>query len=247
MNNLPNALIVFGGTGFVGTAVIAEALNQDSKLHIFVISRTGTPPKWVQEDTLYQTERLHFLSGNLLAPATFRHEIKEILSSYRVIACISCVGAITPWSNKNMVQTCGDANINAYTIAKEIGALKFVVMTRDRSNEDDWWYPFQRIIPGYYEGKDKIESYIQDDKENFGNAICLRAGFVTGTRKTIPGLPTSIKLRVPMEGAYKLVEKLCPVINVEVLAAAVRFALSNEKANSVLVLNANIPDYFKNI
>ena len=99
------------------------------------------------------------------------------------------MGAITPWSQTNMVRTCGDANINAYTISREIGAPKFAVITRDRSNMDDWWYPFPYVLPGYYEGKRKIEEFVANDVQNAGNAICLRAGFVVGTRRTLPGLP----------------------------------------------------------
>jgi len=38
---LPPALVVFGGTGFVGTAVLGEALSQNEDLQIFVVSRTG--------------------------------------------------------------------------------------------------------------------------------------------------------------------------------------------------------------
>jgi hypothetical protein len=45
---------------------------------------------------------------------------------------------------------------------------------------------------------------------------------------------------------YKLVDRLCPTIGVEELAgAAVRFVLAERKAKTVLVLNDEIPDYFK--
>jgi hypothetical protein len=145
-----------------------------------------------------------------------------------------------------MVRTCGDANINAYTISKEIGATKFAVITRDRSNMDDWWYPFPYLLPGYYEGKSKIEEFVEHDVQNAGNAICLRAGFVVGTRRTVPGLPTWLKIAVPLDGFYKLVGRLCPTIGAEELAgAAVRFVLSERKAETVLVLNDAIPDFFK--
>ncbi|MBA53831.1 MAG: hypothetical protein CMK89_05190 [Pseudomonadales bacterium] len=240
------ALVVFGGTGFVGTAVLAQALSRDKALHVFVVSRTGAAPSWLRTNPVYQTERLHFLKGDLLAPQTVRDGLREVLAQYHIQACISCVGAITPWSNENMVRTCGDANVNAYGISKDVKADKFVVITRDRSNMNDWWYPFPRLIPGYYQGKRKIESCIENDAENRGSAICLRAGFVSGTRRTIPGLPTSFKVSVPMEPVYKIVGRVCPVIDVNVLAAAaVRFALSPQKADSALVSNDEIPDYFK--
>jgi nucleoside-diphosphate-sugar epimerase len=239
-------LVVFGGTGFVGTAVLAEALSQNKDIQIIVVSRTGVAPAWLSDDPLYQTTRLSFVSGDLLAPQTVRAALRVATSKYDVVACISCVGAITPWSQTNMVRTCGDANINAYTISKEIGATKFAVITRDRSNMDDWWYPFPYLLPGYYEGKRRIEEFVAHDAESAGKAICLRAGFVAGTRRTLPGLPTWVKIAVPLDGLYKVVRRLCPTISVEELAgAAVRFVLSERKAEAVLVLNDEIPGYFK--
>lgn len=243
--SLSQALIVFGGTGFVGTAVLKQILSQHAEIEIFVVSRTGNAPAWVQSNPLYQTDRLHFLQGDLLVPATLTETLLRLTEQFNIVACISCVGAITPWSNSNMVRTCGDANVNAYQISKAIGAGKFAVITRDRSNMTDWWYPFPRLIPGYYEGKRKIESHIEADVANRGNAICLRAGFVSGTRHTVPGLPTSLKISVPLDPMYKIVGQFCPVIDVNVLAAAaVRFVLSNGKADKVLVTNDEIPDYF---
>lgn len=242
----PPALVVFGGTGFVGTAVLAEALSENKDLQIFVVSRAGVAPAWASDEPAYQTPRLGFLGGDLLAPQTVRDALRAVTSEYDIVGCISCVGAITPWSQTNMVRTCGDANINAYTISKEIGATKFAVITRDRSNMDDWWYPFPYLLPGYYEGKRKIEEFVEQDVQNAGNAICLRAGFVVGTRRTLPGLPTSVKIEVPLGGFYRLVGRLCPTIGVEELAgAAVRFVLSERKAETVLVPNDAIPDYFK--
>jgi nucleoside-diphosphate-sugar epimerase len=239
-------LVVFGGTGFVGTAVLAEALRQTNDLRIFVVSRAGVAPAWLSAEPVYQTSRLSFVGGDLLAPQSVRDALRAVTSRHDIVGCISCVGAITPWSQTNMVRTCGDANINAYTLSKEIGATKFAVITRDRSNMDDWWYPFPHLIPGYYEGKRKIEAFIERDVENAGNAICLRAGFVVGTRRTLPGLPTSLKIALPLDGLYKVVRPLCPTIDVEELArAAVRFVLAERKAETVLVLNDEIPGYFE--
>jgi hypothetical protein len=54
-----------------------------------------------------------------------------------------------------------------------------------------------------------------------------------------------VKIAVPLEGMYKLVDRLCPTIGVEELAgAAVRFVLAERKADTVLVGNDAIPDYF---
>jgi nucleoside-diphosphate-sugar epimerase len=111
--------VVFGGTGFVGTAVLAEALLQNKELQVFVVSRTGVAPEWLSAEPVYQTTRLSFVSGDLLAPQTVRDALRAVTPKFSILGCISCVGAITPWSQTNMVRTCGDANINAYTITRE--------------------------------------------------------------------------------------------------------------------------------
>jgi hypothetical protein len=230
----------------VGTAVLAEALSRDEELLIFVVSRTGVAPAWLSDDSRFATARLRFLRGDLLEPQTVRDALRAVTPEHDIVACISCVGAITPWSQTNMVRTCGDANINAYTISREIGAAKFAVITRDRSNMEDWWYPFPLLLPGYYAGKRKIEECLEHDVENAGHAICLRAGFVVGTRRTLPGLPTSLKIEVPLDALYAPLSRICPTIGVqELAAAAVRFVLSDRKANSVLVTNDEIPHYFE--
>lgn len=243
---LPPALVVFGGTGFVGTAVLAQALTRNEALQIFVVSRTGVAPAWLASEPVYQTARLRFLRGDLLKPESVRAALAGVSRQFKIIACVSCVGAITPWSQKNMVRTCGDANVNAYTISRQLGIKKFAVITRDRSNMNDWWYPFPQLIPGYYQGKDKIEECIAADTGNSGNAICLRAGFVSGTRKTVPGLPTSLKVSVPLAPMYRLLNRFCPTIDVKELAgAAVRFVLAESPSDTVLVLNDAIPGYFQ--
>ena len=75
---LPPALVVFGGTGFVGTAVLAEALRQNAELQVFALSRNGVAPAWLSAEPVYQTRRLRFVSGDLLAPQTVRDALREV-------------------------------------------------------------------------------------------------------------------------------------------------------------------------
>jgi len=55
-----------------------------------------------------------------------------------------------------------------YTISREIGATKFAVITRDRSEHGRLVVSFPYLIPGYYEGKRKIEQFVTNDVENAG-------------------------------------------------------------------------------
>ena len=247
-----DTLIVFGGTGFVGSAVLEAALSSHVSLQVVIMTRTGKPPAYYRDDPILKSNRLHFCSGDLVNQSL--SELQQVLEPWtsdprtRFIGCISCVGCITPWNQQNMVVTCGDANVAAYKICRTLSATKFVVMTRDRTNWSDWWYPFPYIMPGYYEGKRKIENFISNDAQNRGNAVCLRAGFVSGTRRTIPGLSTQVFpwLRVPMECPCRVVQLVCPTIPVEELAgAAGRFVLSKRKSKTAIVENEQIPSFFR--
>ena len=109
-------------------------------------------------------------------------------------------------------------------------------------------YPFPYIIPGYYEGKELAEAAVEKGNrgEFEGKGVCFRSGFVVGTRKTLPGLPTSVRLTLPLDCLCGLVGRLCPTVRVEELAAAiVRFALSEGLAERVLVGNDEIRGFFE--
>ena len=248
-----DTLIVFGGTGFVGSAILEAALSSNASLQIVVMTRTGAPPIYYHDDPILKSNRLHFCSGDLVHQSL--SQLQQVLAPWtsdpriHFVGCISCVGCITPWNQQNMVATCGDANITAYKICRTLPtpATKFVVITRDRTNWSDWWYPFPYLLPGYYEGKRKIETFLSSDVLNRGNAVGLRAGFVVGTRRTLPGLSTQVLpwLRIPMECPCRVVELFCPTIPVQELAgAAVRFVLSERKSSTVIVENAQIPNFF---
>ena len=238
----------------MGSAVLTAALLEHNSLHVIVVTRTGAPPGWYRNDSVLASKRLHFVAGNLLQPQTVTLALLPWTSNpkTRFIGCISCVGCITPWNQQNMVSTCGDANIHAYQIYRTIAptTAKFVVMTRDRSNWDDWWYPFPFLIPGYYQGKRKVETHVMNDVDNRGYAVCLRAGFVVGTRRTIPGLSTQLPIYVPMQCPCRIVSLLCPTIDVDELGeAAVRFVLSpkEHKSKKVVIENRDIPSLFRNV
>jgi hypothetical protein len=244
-------LVVFGGTGFVGSAVLSVALSTDPQLQVVVVSRTGAPPAYFCNHPILQSKRLLFVAGNLLQPESVQRALLPwtIEPQIHFVGCISCVGCITPWNQQQMVETCGDANICAYQIYRALpgSGIKFVVITRDRTNWSDWWYPFPYILPGYYEGKRKIETFIWNDEENRGNAVCLRAGFVVGTRRTIPGLSTRIPVYVPLHCPCRVMGLFSPTVDVDELgAAAVRFALApkERKADATLIENEKIPEFF---
>ena len=247
-----DTLIVFGGTGFVGSAVLKAALSSHESLQIIVVSRRSEPPAYYRSDPILSkgSNRLFFVAGDLVRQS--QAELQQALYPWtrnphnRFLGCISCVGVITPFDNHNMEVTNGDANILGYKICRTLPGNnnhKFVVMTRDPTNWNDWWYICPSFNPGYFDGKRKIESFLSSDIEHQGLAVCFRAGYVVGIRRTIPGISKQISwIYVPLQ---------CPcccakTIQVDDLGeAAVRFVLSETKSPKVLIENDEVSSFFR--
>lgn len=47
---------------------MAEALSRDEGLQVVAVSRAGAAPARLSAEPVYQTPRLRFVSGDLLAP-----------------------------------------------------------------------------------------------------------------------------------------------------------------------------------
>ena len=134
-------LLLFGGTGFVGTEILLQSLISLPYLRIIVVTRATEPPSWLCDDVRYDPSRVTYVLGDLLSPSPLLASLRSL--SLNPTCAISCVGAITPWSQKTMVRTCGVANVTAYEISRKLGAEKFAVVTRDRST-NSWWYVQER-------------------------------------------------------------------------------------------------------
>ncbi|CAB9524973.1 expressed unknown protein [Seminavis robusta] len=215
-----DVLLVFGGTGFVGSSVLTAALEQHAakttattskKLELLVITRTGKAPKWYDKDPSLSRAihdgQLHFLAGDMRqssSPDTVARAIVPWTSNAanHFLGVVSCIGCITLWNNDNMVVTNGRANIHAYQICYSLpqhsttansSKPKFCVISRDRTNWSQALYANlnMRSFPGYYEGKRVMDDFLAEQHDTRGYAVALQAGCVSGVRHTVPELQGS--------------------------------------------------------
>lgn len=235
-------LLVFGGTGFVGTKICEEGINNG--LNVFSVSRSGTMPHWLKNEKYKWASKVHWSKGDASKPGTILkyfqfHQQKTAQNTIiNIVGVISCVGGFH-WRQSAMEQKCGDCNISICKLAKKYGIQRFVFISRDKTNLKDCWYIFPYVIPGYYRGKYKAEKCVQQIYGEDGNGICLLSGFVSGTRYIFGWIP------VPLYIMCACVQYFCPVIDRSELAcAAVRFIKSNVKTSSVFIGNKQIPEFF---
>ncbi|XP_017697094.2 uncharacterized protein At1g32220, chloroplastic isoform X2 [Phoenix dactylifera] len=205
-------LLVLGGSGFVGSHVCKEALEQG--LSVSSLSRSGRSSireSWADKVAWHQ--------GNLLVPDS----LKDVMNG--VTAVISCVGGFGSYSH--MYKINGTANINAIRAASEQGVKRFVYISAADFGLVNY------LLQGYYEGKKAAEAELLS-KFTYGGVV-LRPGFIHGTRRVgsmkIPlgviGSPLEMVLQrakplnqIPLVGPL-----LTPPVNVTTVAkVAVRAA-----------------------
>ena len=167
-------LVVFGGSGFVGTRVLRSALA--SGLKVASASRGGAPV--ADEPDLGSVE---WLKADVERPA----ELNAALTG--ADAVVSCIGAFG--SNDFMRRINGDANAAIAEAAAAAGVKRFVYVSAET------FRPVALVLPGYFEGKGIAEAAVA---KHFGSAGCvLRPPAVYGTR----AVTKNVKLPIGLVGA----------------------------------------------
>ncbi|KAH7351915.1 hypothetical protein KP509_19G020200 [Ceratopteris richardii] len=217
-----NKLLILGGSGFVGTHICKEALQQH--LPVISLSRSGRPK--LQESWTFD---VRWVQGSLFEPDKWKHVLEE------TSAVISCVGGFG--SNETMRKVNGDANIAAINAAYDSGVKRFLYISAF-----DFGLP-SFVLRGYYEGKKAAEEALRI-KFPYGGII-LRPGFIHGDRQVGSiKVPLSL-LGTPLETVLKHAKSVTqipfigpffvpPVKVTTVAKAAVRAATDNAVPPGVL-------------
>lgn len=236
MSPAPKSVIaVFGGSGYVGSAVIRHILQKYPSVSLLSISRSGRP------SFIAPHERVEYVQGDI--SESQGGPWVQALKDRGVQGAISCVGAFG--SDAFMLRVNGDANVNAIRACKEQGVSRFVyVSTADNTLPES-------VLRGYFQGKRQAEAEVHAQFPNAGAGTVLRPGFVYGTRQLsaavcIPlglvGRPLAALLSLPglnrLQDLPGMKAVLCAPVSVEhvaaVAAAAAMGDLPPAEVSSVL-------------
>ena len=158
-------LVVFGGTGFVGTRVVKAALA--AGLRVTAVSRSGKPSR---EDA--ELAGAEFVAADVLQGGERMERTLEGAD-----AVISCVGAFG--SQQFMRRANGDANVLIAESARAagVGRMAYISVQPFR--------PVEALLRGYFEGKREAEAAVS---AHFGAAgAILRPGVIFGSGR-VPSL-----------------------------------------------------------
>lgn len=169
------SMIVFGGSGYVGSAVARLAIQRGWS--VISASRTGRPTipvakalgPWVDSVTWEQADALD------------RPSVYELFERYpETTAVVSCIGALTLDKKRGRAIN-GDASVNIAAAVYETPEVKKMVFI---SAATVW--PLNKIgLKGYFEGKRYCEKAMAT---NLGDrAVSLRPGFIYGNRVLASG------------------------------------------------------------
>jgi len=198
-------LVVFGGTGFVGTRVVKAALA--AGLRVTAVSRSGKPS---HEDT--ELAGAEFVAADVLQGGERMERTLEGAD-----AVISCLGAFG--SQQFMRSINGDANVLIAESARAagVGRMAYISVQPFR--------PVEPLLRGYFEGKRAAEAAVS---AHFGaSGAILRPGVIFGSGRVpallgapVNALLETAPLRYLALSLGPLGELLTPWLRVEDVALA---------------------------
>lgn len=212
-------LVVFGGTGFVGTRVVEEGLR--SGLAVVSISRSGAPPGAVAQAPW--ASQVQWIRGDAFDPSSWQSQLRG------AVGIVSTLGGFG--SNDAMYRVCGESNIALMEAAAAEGVPRFAFVSVHDFRLPDF------VLSGYFKGKRAAEARLQALFPSSG--VALRPGFIYGTRqvgsigiplsavgvpldKILGALPTQSLASWPLLGVAAV-----PPISVEAVARAAVAAASD--------------------
>lgn len=164
-------LVVFGGTGFIGTRVLRHALA--SGLRVASVSRSGQPMS--PDPSLHGVE---WLKGDVEDKA----DLSRVLDGADSV--ISCIGAFG--SNDFMRRINGHANVGLAEAAAGAGVRRFAYISAAV------FRPVAAVAPGYFDGKRIAEEGVA---KHFGaDGAILRPPAVYGSRQVSASVSIPIGL-----------------------------------------------------
>ena len=173
-------LIVFGGNGFVGSAIIASALKNPAIEKVYSVCRSGalkSEMHGIKSISGYE-DKIEWMKGDIskLEMSNSARETQEwegeVAESTGVISCVGMFDV----SNDIMRKMNGDANKALAETVKRAGAAHMVYISAYEVEKE---FPF-KVLPGYFEGKRIAEAAVSSEFGSMG--AILQPGMIYGTR-----------------------------------------------------------------
>lgn len=216
----PRKVLLFGGTGFVGSRVLRDARRRGWR--VVCATRGGVP---LVDDVAGPTfPPPEFVSLD----ATSRSQVAQFVQDHPdAAAVVSCVGRLTR-NHAEARRVCGDANVNIAAAVYEHGRAvrRVVLVSAEPCHESLPLLGSGWLWKGYFHGKRMAERAVLENLA--GRGVVLRPGFIYGTRHVAVGdgcipLPLWLLGR-PLEVALRPLHRrgvLLPPVSVDVVAAAI--------------------------
>ena len=163
-SGLPS-LVVFGGSGYLGSRICQEALK--AGLPVTGVSRSGRPPNedgaWCNEVTWHS------------ANALYSESYSELLRNS--LAVISTIGLIST-SQEDMLRMNGEANKVLINAAADAGVGRFAYISAH-----DYQFPADLVVlKGYFQGKRDAEAALAARFPDSGASLNSLA-YIVSTRR----------------------------------------------------------------
>mmetsp|Transcript_17768 Transcript_17768/g.35073 ORF Transcript_17768/g.35073 Transcript_17768/m.35073 type:complete len:271 (-) Transcript_17768:347-1159(-) len=172
-------MVVFGGSGFVGSRILEMMVSRGSASEFVSLTRSGKPPH--RQDQPKWLNKVEWAQGDSLQPGTF----KDRLSSDSAVI-ISVGSPPLPTNSEEarleQVKANGETCVSIIEAAAEQGVKRLVLINATMPE----WTP-----SGYREGKELARQAAIKFAEgsNDRGAVILKPSAIYGTRYTEGGMP----------------------------------------------------------
>jgi len=173
-------VVVFGGTGFVGSAIAREAVRRG--LAVTSVTRGGAPPAHVASQEW--SNEVQWKQGDALEPDSFKQHLEGAAAVITAVGCLP----LPSLTHDEVVRANGETNVMPGKMAKEAGVPRLVMVGASIPS----FVPGMSFgmntskglfTAGYKVGKEQAEAYAKEFADP-----ATGAGAVVGRCRLNPGL-----------------------------------------------------------
>lgn len=160
-------IVVFGGSGFVGTRVCKHIVGMGAD--VVSVSRHGRPAS----ATGAWADSVQWAKGDIFDPQSGWKDLLK--GSAGVVSTLGAFG-----SNEFMYKICGQANIDVMDAAADLKVPRFAFISVHDYHFPGGWHAKDFLLKGYFQGKRDAEAHLFKLFPESG--VALRPGFIYGSR-----------------------------------------------------------------